>query len=493
MTEGKHSLDFLRPEHADALRTLILPHDYTEATLRDRFGFSMPQAFDPLSLDIEQRKMSGYSGLELLARFFLLGDAIPREDLAAFPPSDVDACIAAGWFVEGDAGLMATALIGSIGSLLVASDRYESLHPGAGFEHVLTVNPVARNLVKFMVRKPCGRTLDLCGGGGIQALFAAGHAEQVVSTDLNPRATAFAAFNARLNLLDHIEARTGAGLEPVAGEQFDQIVCNPPFVMTPSRRHVCTDNPKDLDEFSRDILRDAAAHLAPGGLLQIITEWVELEGEDWPIRIISWMHGLGCDVFILKCNTEPPSGYVRSRLREAAQVNAEVAPFTYGEWLDYFLERKVRNIYGGLIFLQRHAEGEQREPMVHIDDFDGNVNDLVGQVVSDTFERMRMLIPHDVEFKDLHLSIPDHVRLAQQAAPTPKGWQADRGVLMQNEGLSLHQEVDGSLAQLLRFFDGSRSNAELVAQFVGYGATEEQIVPIIRNLFKRGFLTVHGG
>jgi len=56
------------------------------------------------------------------------------------------------------------------------------------------------------------------------------HAERVVATDVNERALAFAAFNLALNGVENVELRAGSFLEPVAGEQFDLVVANPPWL-----------------------------------------------------------------------------------------------------------------------------------------------------------------------------------------------------------------------------------------------------------------------
>ena len=62
------------------------------------------------------------------------------------------------------------------------------------------------------------------------------HSQHVVATDVNPRALAFTELNAALSGLDNVECRRGSLFEPVEGEQFDLIVCNAPFVVSPERR-----------------------------------------------------------------------------------------------------------------------------------------------------------------------------------------------------------------------------------------------------------------
>jgi release factor glutamine methyltransferase len=73
--------------------------------------------------------------------------------------------------------------------------------------------------------------LDMGTGSGVCAVFAARHARRVVAVDINPAAVRCARINALLNDLDHmIEVRHGDLFEPVAGERFDLILFNPPFV-----------------------------------------------------------------------------------------------------------------------------------------------------------------------------------------------------------------------------------------------------------------------
>ena len=73
--------------------------------------------------------------------------------------------------------------------------------------------------------------LDMGTGSGVCALFAARHARHVVAVDINPVAARCAGINASLNHLDQrIEVRHGDLFAPVAGERFDLILFNPPFL-----------------------------------------------------------------------------------------------------------------------------------------------------------------------------------------------------------------------------------------------------------------------
>lgn len=111
--------------------------------------------------------------------------------------------------------------------------------------------------------------LDLGTGSGVCALAAARHARRVVAVDINPAAVRCAAVNALLNGLEQrIELRQGDLFAPVAGERFDLVLFNPPFLLGA---------PKDArDAAWRSIDAPArfaaglAGHLAPGGAALVV-------------------------------------------------------------------------------------------------------------------------------------------------------------------------------------------------------------------------------
>ncbi len=74
------------------------------------------------------------------------------------------------------------------------------------------------------------RVLDLFTGSGALAVQAGlAGAASVVATDLSRRALANARLNARLNRVS-VEVRNGDLFDPVAGERFDLILANPPYL-----------------------------------------------------------------------------------------------------------------------------------------------------------------------------------------------------------------------------------------------------------------------
>jgi release factor glutamine methyltransferase len=78
---------------------------------------------------------------------------------------------------------------------------------------------------------PDAEVLDMGTGSGVCAIFAARHAQRVVAVDINLAAVRCTGVNALLNHVEHrLEVRHGDLFAPVAGERFDLILFNPPFL-----------------------------------------------------------------------------------------------------------------------------------------------------------------------------------------------------------------------------------------------------------------------
>jgi release factor glutamine methyltransferase len=120
------------------------------------------------------------------------------------------------------------------------------------------------------------RFADLCTGTGALAISASwAGAGQVVAVDLARRAVISAFINARLNRA-RVEVRRGDLFAPLAGERFDVIVSNPPYIPAESDRvprhgmRVALDAGRNGRAFIDRICAGAPSHLTSGGVLLIV-------------------------------------------------------------------------------------------------------------------------------------------------------------------------------------------------------------------------------
>jgi release factor glutamine methyltransferase len=124
---------------------------------------------------------------------------------------------------------------------------------------------------------PGARVLDLCSGSGALAIRAAGRdpSRVVVAVDVSRRAVLTIRLNAALNGV-RVDARRGDLFGAVAGERFDAIVSNPPYVPAatdelPARGPArAWDAGRDGRALLDRICAGAAQHLNPGGVLLLV-------------------------------------------------------------------------------------------------------------------------------------------------------------------------------------------------------------------------------
>ena len=146
---------------------------------------------------------------------------------------------------------------------------------------VLIPRPDTELLVEWALERLRGvdapRVADLGTGSGAIALALASERPDalVVAVDLSADALSQAAHNARLLGLERVDFRLGDWLAPLAGESFDLIVSNPPYVAEQDPhlrelrfepRRALTAGADGLADLRR-IAAAAPAHLKPGAAL----------------------------------------------------------------------------------------------------------------------------------------------------------------------------------------------------------------------------------
>ena len=152
---------------------------------------------------------------------------------------------------------------------------------------VLIPRPETELLVGEVLRwardRPGLDVVDVGTGSGAIALSLRqeGNFGRVVATDLSGEALAVARINAeRLEIQDRVEFLQGSALEPIRGQLFDAIVCNPPYIGEEERGELApevVDWEPDMALFAaggglsiiEEIIRSAPAHLRAGGLVAL--------------------------------------------------------------------------------------------------------------------------------------------------------------------------------------------------------------------------------
>ncbi|MGJ3508888.1 DUF7059 domain-containing protein [Enemella sp. A6] len=400
-----------------------------------------------------------------LARLWLLQEAVDRslvdEALPGLVPELIDGGVLTDW-----GGQVAAAVDvrpygsdddGATG--WVVSDLSPSLdHRGSPTkpDYVLGVSPASTTLAQLTVRRPVTRALDLGTGCGVQSLHLARHCEQVVATDLNPRALELARWTWGLSGAE-VDGRLGDLYEPVASEQFDLIATNPPFVMSPpgpeAERLTYRESGLTGDGLMHRVVAEALPRLAPGGRLQVLGNWAHLRDRDWAERLAEWV-GPDFDLLVLEREVLDPYEYIEMWLADAGLNGQEAWAPRYREWLSYFDTLGVEAVGMGWLQVVRPDNGPADSGRAGVQRVESWPHQIV-QPVGDAFAAAG-------DAADLDLS-PDrmlatHWVLAegidQETLGRPGAADPEHVVLRSRRGFCRAIEVDTALGAILGACDG---------------------------------------
>jgi SAM-dependent methyltransferase len=245
------------------------------------------------------RRMHDPAGYAM--RMLMFDDAVSRAEAeSALGEVPLDPFIDAGYLRRLDDGNYVSPFnLNPLGDIFVICD-----HLSHGDDAVMG----AGQTTTFMcdASKPSrrlARGLDVGCGAGTGALSLASQVDRVIGTDINMRAIALSRINAEINGIGNVEFREGDMFAPVAGETFDIIISQPPFVSAPPGLAVASfeyGGPRG-DELPLRLLREIPAYLANNGRAVILAEWPELAGETVEQHIRAALPAPDLKILILQC------------------------------------------------------------------------------------------------------------------------------------------------------------------------------------------------
>lgn len=472
------------------LRAALVMAGFTYDGVADVLG---PTAFAALNRNETTpglRRTAGGWPLETLIRLFLLQAPVELAAAQRALPGLVDRLAVEG-ILEQTVGEVAARLdvrpyATDDQHLWVVSDLTPGLDGSAnrvGADHVLGISPASTSLAQLTLREPVGRSLDLGTGCGVQALHLARHSDAVVATDVNQRALRVARFNAALNeVADRVDVRDGSFFEPVAGEQFDLIATNPPFVISPAtgEQLVYRDSGLPGDSVVEHIVRTAPDHLTEHGWCQVLANWVVPAGGAWQERIAGWVPA-GCDTFVVQRELIDPAAYVELWLKDAGLHGTNDYLVRYDTWLSWFEEQGIEAIGFGWINLRRSG-GSAMEFL----EWPYDVEQPIAPAIRDWGRAADATV-------DLDSRLVTRVDVRQETQGAPGEADPETVVLRQQRGLRRARQVDTVEAAFVGACDGDLSIGQIldaVSQLLDLdpAQTRATYLPVARELVREGFL-----
>lgn len=473
-------------------------------------------------LDARRAEHAASADLATLAELFVLGLPVPRAELErALPTVGVDGAIELG--LVGSAGTASgddvggadaaardiralldlrpyafTDALGS-GQWWIVSDLGElALGHALGEHHVLGVGGASSTLSGLMIPDAAASVLDLGTGCGIQAMHASRFADRIVATDISERALAIARMNMELNGLEGVEFRLGSLFEPVAGERFDRVVSNPPFVITPRREGVPEYDYRDGgmvgDGIVEAVVTGVGEHLEPGGVAQLLGNWEYRARDDAFDRVAGWVERSGLDHWIVEREVQHVTEYAETWIRDGGTRPGERFDALYDAWLDDFADRGVRQVGFGYVLLRR-PEASDAPRLARLERLHGPLGGDGSTLGSHLSE---CLVAHDAQalLDDVELARTRLV-VAPDVTEERHHWPGDENptamLLRQGGGFGRAITLDTGLAALVGACDGDLEIGQIIAAIahlleVDAAALTAELLPAVRTLVDDGML-----
>lgn len=364
-------------------------------------------------------------------------------------------------------------------------------------DHVVGVGGASRSLAAMTPREPVGRALDVGTGCGVQALGLATHAAHIVASDVSPAALDCAELTCLLSGEEAPELLSGSLLEPVTGE-FDLIVANPPFVMTPPETRAgpggfsYRDSPMDGDGLVGALLESAAARLAPGGTLVMTCAWLHCGEENWRQRVAGWLPS-GMAVWVGQRAVLSIPEYVELWLRDSGAI--EHLDERYRHWWRYLRSQQARGVGFGFVAMRRPP---------------ASVGPAGASLVEDLGSARRLPDGAEVSEQLDRLLSPTNAAelLASAVRPSPGALVADRrvigddgasypvpAIISRPAGFRAEELLDSPVGWLLAVDQPGRPIGQLLARCSEELAEDPEDVLVswlvgVRDLMEKGFVTL---
>jgi SAM-dependent methyltransferase len=480
--------------NVDRLRTALWSAGYNAEQVSSALGSGEAGVVPaPAQAPVVRRRLPKGAPLSSLIELFLLGMSASRAAAgSALRPLSVAEGVAMGLLVEHDDAIEAAVRIIPHGGLLFACSRAPETR-AVDANHVMGVTASSLTLANLTMRPAVELAVDIGTGCGIQALLAARHAARVIAVDVNPAALRFTEFNARLNQVDNVECRQGSYFEPVAGESFDLVVSNPPFIISPETRFLYRDSELSGDEISRRTVITAAAHLRPGGWAQIMVSWIRHDESAWSSVPREWISGLGCDAWIFHASSQTPLAYAASWTHVLDTGDASRQEKALQQWLEYFETLGVESIAYGAILLRRR----DGRTWTRAEDLPQDPAGPAGEQLQRLTEAQDFLagLPDNGALLDAVLVAAASHRLEQLLRPRAGRYSVERASLHLEQPLPFVANVDAFNALLLARFDGRRTVRECIGEAasssgladVALRDVETATLPVVRRMVELGF------
>lgn len=429
------------------------------------------------------------SAVEGLIRLFTLGDGVPADlalrALGAAGPGLVDL-----GFLEKTGGEVRSRFqLIPVNDGWVACDFPRRQGEGAA-DFVMGIGPSSL-LIASLVPPVAGRVLELASGVGWLASNLTRAGRPVTATDVNPRALDLGRFTTRLNGVSGVDFRQGDGFSAVAGESFDLIVSNPPYVQSPGGHMKFREGAVD-DPICARLVRETPAHLNPEGIAVLLVNWMHRDDDDWAEVPLSWVRGEGLRRWVFRSDCSTPADYAWNWIAGDLRFAGEAAALAeMRRWLDYYRKQGVGRISGGFMVMQKCAPGGEwtRTESRAAESLPTTAGADVLRVL-----RNETWLASGPDLLESRYVVPDGVLAEVRMRAAAAGWARETVRLTSPARLSYDGQVDENTLRLIELAGAGEAPAAMVREimakpeFATLPDVPQRVEELVRDLVSHGIL-----
>jgi len=288
-----------------------------------------------------------------------------------------------------------------------------------------------------------------------------------------------------------LDLRLGSLLDPVVGEQFDLVVSNPPFVITPlgAPSFEYRDGGLAGDGIVGSLISSVGSVLAPGGVAQMLGNW-EIRGGDWRERIEEWIDAspVPLDAWVVQRDALDAAEYAELWLRDAGVIPERGRPAfddAYEAYLTDFDRRGVREVGFGMVLL-RHSLGGQT--LRRLEFLEGPVATPLGpELVATLAAHDRLALLDDAALLSTCFVVAGDV--TREVYGRPLLADPEHILIRQGGGFGRAVRADTGLAGFVGACDGELSVGQILGALEALGVEHaRELLPSIRELVETGML-----
>jgi SAM-dependent methyltransferase len=460
--------------HREALEALGLPEHWMRSDVRGAALLG---------------RASEGSAANTLIRLFTLGEAIDGDRGLRTLGDSIYGLLEIGFLEAGGGSIRSNYQIIPIADGWVACDFLRHQRDGTA-DFVMGVGPSSQ-LLASLTPPAKGRALELACGIGWLSGNLAKSGLSVVASDLNVRALELGRFSARLDGIEGIDFRQGDGFSTVAGEEFDLIVANPPYVQSPGGTMIYKEAPEG-DPICARLLREVPAHLAPGGIAVVLINWTHAADDDWTEAPLSWVEPEGTRRWLFQSDCSSPADYAWRWISNDARFTGEQAAIAEMQrWLDHYQSAGIKRISGGFMVIQKCAVGAEwtRTESRAIDSIDSNSGAEVLRVISN-----ETWLAGKPALLDYHFTVPENVRAEARMVLGAGGWERETIRLVSPARFAYDGQIDENILRLLAIVREGKTPAALLAEIrtrpelAAIPDLPSRITELVRDLVHHGML-----